>query len=134
MAALLQMLEDGVVFRDLTLENPIRGIREISHDTTCRRKVRLANGRELSALDIQWEYLERAIRYGRIAGVPCPGVSNAVEMWEYLLTGLEKDPLSLDREVRLGGQAPSRRAVRRGAVDARCRTPVWRCSTSPTTT
>ena len=57
-AALLQMLEDDVVFRDLTLENPIRAIREITHDITCRRKVRLANGRELSALDVQWEYLE----------------------------------------------------------------------------
>ncbi|MFQ5554572.1 MAG: Pup--protein ligase [Acidimicrobiia bacterium] len=96
-AALLQMLEDDVVFRDLSLENPIRAIREISHDITCRRKVRLANGRELSALDIQWEYLERAMRYSRTSGFP-PEVERAVEMWEYLLTGLEKDPLSLHRE------------------------------------
>ncbi len=96
-AALLQMLEDDVVFRDLTLENPIRAIREISHDITCRRKIRLANGRELSALDIQWEYLDRALRYARTTGFP-PEVQRAVEMWEYLLTGLEKDPLSLRRE------------------------------------
>jgi proteasome accessory factor A len=97
-AALLQMLEDAVVFRDLTLENPIRAIREISHDITCRRKVRLANGRELSALDMQWEYLERALRYSRTNGFP-PEVHKAIEMWEHLLTGLEKDPLSLRREV-----------------------------------
>jgi proteasome accessory factor A len=44
--------------RDLTLENPIRAIREVSHDMTGRRKVRLANGREMSALDIQREYLQ----------------------------------------------------------------------------
>ena len=68
--ALLQMLEDDVVFRDLSLENPIRAIREISHDVTCRRRVRLANGRELSALDIQWEYLERVMRYARAPGFP----------------------------------------------------------------
>ncbi|MGH9167586.1 MAG: Pup--protein ligase [Acidimicrobiia bacterium] len=97
-AALLQMLEDNVVFRDLTLENPIRTIREISHDITCRRKVRLANGRELSALDMQWEYLERALRYSRNPGFPAP-VQRSVEMWEHLLTGLEKDPLGLQREV-----------------------------------
>jgi proteasome accessory factor A len=97
-AALLQMLEDDVVFRDLTLENPIRAIREISHDVTCRRRVRLANGRELSALDVQWEYLERAMRYARTSGFP-PEVEQAVLMWEYLLTGLEKDPLTLHREV-----------------------------------
>jgi proteasome accessory factor A len=96
-AALLQMLEDEVVFRDLSLENPIRSIREISHDITCRRKVRLANGRELSALDIQWEYLERVLRYSRAQGFP-PQVQQAVQMWEHLLTGLEKDPLTLRRE------------------------------------
>jgi len=96
--ALLQMLEDEVVFRDLTLENPIRAIREISHDTTCRRRVRLANGRELSALDIQWEYLERVMRYARVSGVT-PEIERAISMWEHLLTGLEKDPLTLHREV-----------------------------------
>ena len=63
---LLRMLEDpGTVLRDLTLENPIRAIREISHDLTCRRKVRLANGREVSALDIQSEYLNRALALPR---------------------------------------------------------------------
>ncbi len=96
-AALLQMLEDDVVFRDLTLENPIRAIREISHDITCRRKIRLANGRELSALDIQWEYLERVMRYSRTTGFP-KQIESAIAMWEHLLTGLEKDPLSLRRE------------------------------------
>ena len=45
-ACMLRMLEDSrVVLRDMTLENPIRAIREISHDITCTRKVRLANGR-----------------------------------------------------------------------------------------
>ena len=96
--AILQMIEDDVVFRDIALENPIRAIREIANDPTCLRKVRLQNGRELSALDIQWEYLDRVLRYARNSGFP-PAVQRAVEMWEYLLTGLEKDPLTLDREV-----------------------------------
>jgi proteasome accessory factor A len=95
--AILQMLEADVVFRDLTLENPIRAIREISHDITCRRPVRLANGRELSALDLQWEYLERVMRYARSPGFP-PQVQSSLVMWENLLSGLEKDPLSLRRE------------------------------------
>ncbi len=96
--ALLQMIEKDVVFRDLSLENPIRAIREIAHDPTCRRKVRLANGRELSALDIQWEYLDRAMRFARSPGFP-PEIQRAVDRWEHLLTGLEKDPMSLEREV-----------------------------------
>ena len=56
----LRMIEANVVMRDLTLENPIRAIREISHDITGRRKVRLANGREASALEIQMEYFTKA--------------------------------------------------------------------------
>ncbi len=97
-AALLQMLEDNVIFRDMTLENPIRAIREIAQDTSCRRLVRLANGRELSALDIQWEFLERTMRYARTGEFP-PEVDRAIGMWEHLLTGLEKDPMTLSREV-----------------------------------
>src|SRR6266496_4460388 len=59
----VRMVEENTVLRDLTLENPIRAIREISHDLTCKRKVRLANGRELTAVDIQTEYYERASKF-----------------------------------------------------------------------
>ncbi len=92
---LLHMLEDpGTVLRDLTLENPIRAIREISHDLTCRRKVRLANGREVSALDIQSEYLARALRFRDTRGLE-PQEERALEMWEHCLHALETDPMSL---------------------------------------
>jgi proteasome accessory factor A len=95
---LLRMLEDRMVtFRDMTLENPIRAIREISHDMTCTRRVRLANGREASALEIQSEYLNRALRYADTKGLN-PLEQQALDMWEHCLTGIEKDPLSLDRE------------------------------------
>lgn len=96
--AILEMIEDGAVFRDLTLENPIKALRDIAHDITCRRPVRLANGRELSALDIQWEYLDRVLRHERMIGFDAQ-TTRAITMWEELLTGLEKDPLSLDRTV-----------------------------------
>jgi proteasome accessory factor A len=95
---LLRMLEDpAVVLRDMTLENPIRAIREISHDTTLRRRVRLANGREASALEIQSEYLNRAKRYQETKGLS-PLEDKALAMWEHCLTQLETDPWSLDRE------------------------------------
>jgi proteasome accessory factor A len=59
----VRMVEENTVMRDLTLENPIRAIREISHDLTCKRRVRLATGRELSAIDIQMEYFDRASKF-----------------------------------------------------------------------
>jgi proteasome accessory factor A len=96
---LLRMLEDPTfVMRDMTLENPIRAIREISHDPTMKRLVRLAHGREASALDIQSEYLERAQHYADTRNVS-PLEAQALQMWEHCLTGLADDPLSLDREV-----------------------------------
>ena len=98
-ALLLRMLEDPtVVLRDMTLENPIRAIREISHDITCTRRVRLANGREASALEIQTEYLNRALRYADNHDLS-PEEKQSLDMWEHVVTGLERDPLSLDREV-----------------------------------
>ena len=81
----------------MTLENPIRAIREISHDLTCRRRVRLANGRMMSALDIQREYFERAQDFSTRFDL---GVEQkrALQMWGYCLERLEQEPLSLDRE------------------------------------
>ena len=98
-AVMLRMLEDqSVVLRDMTLENPIRAIREISHDITCRRRVRLANGREVSALDIQREYLDRALRYADAKGLP-PLEQRALDMWEHCVSTIEDEPLKLEREV-----------------------------------
>lgn len=98
-ACMLRMLEDQfVVLRDMTLENPIRAIRDISHDITCRRTVHLANGREVSALDIQREYLDRALRYAETTGFP-PMEQRALEMWEHCISTIENDPLKLEREI-----------------------------------
>jgi proteasome accessory factor A len=97
-AVLLRMLEDpNVVLRDMTLENPIRAIREISQDITCTRKVRLANGRELSALEVQTEYLEKALTYAARKGLP-EQEQRALDMWEHCIKGIGSDPLSLGRE------------------------------------
>lgn len=96
-AILLRMVEENVVMRDMTLENPIRAIREISHDATCKRKIRLANGRELSAVEIQWEYFERAQKYAERRELEDP-LKQGLKLWEHVLTGLSSDPLSLDRE------------------------------------
>ncbi len=96
-AVLLRMLEEGIVMRDLSLENPIRAIREISHDITCRRKVRLANGREASAIELQWEYLSRAADY--VDRRDDPEMKETVRAWEECLVLLEEDFTKLDTKV-----------------------------------
>jgi proteasome accessory factor A len=95
----LEMVEEGVAFRDFTLDNPIRAIREISHDLTGRRGVRLAGGREASALNIQREYYSRAADH--IARRGSDQLTDRVmELWDRALLAVERQDLGLiDREI-----------------------------------
>ena len=95
----LRMVEAGVVLRDLTLENPIRAIREISHDLTGTRKVKLANGREASALEIQREYHQKATDFIDRRGGDAT-VLRVLDLWGRTLKAVETGDLSLvDREI-----------------------------------
>ena len=95
----LEMVEEGVAFRDFTLDNPIRAIREISHDLTGRRGVRLAGGREASALDIQREYYSRAVDHIVRRGSD-PLTDRVMELWDRTLTAVERQDLGrIDREI-----------------------------------
>ena len=95
----LEMIEQGVQFRDFSLDNPIRAIREISHDLTGRRTVRLAGGKEASALDIQREYYERAVEHVAKRS-PDPMAERVLELWGRTLDAIEAEDLSkIDREI-----------------------------------
>jgi proteasome accessory factor A len=95
----LRMIEAGVVMRDLTLENPIRAIREVSHDITGRRKVRLANGKEASALEIQHEYFSKAADFVDRRGGDATA-KRVVELWGRVLHAVENAALNtVDREI-----------------------------------
>src|SRR5256885_654116 len=84
----LRMLEeDKGVWRDLTLENPIRAIREISHDITCKRRVRLAHGPEPSALQIQSGDPTPAPKFAAPEG-PREQEDKAPGQWEHGMDGV----------------------------------------------
>ncbi|MEV4941784.1 Pup--protein ligase [Streptomyces zaomyceticus] len=89
----LRMIEAGTVMRDLTLENPIRAIREVSHDTTGQRKVRLASGREASALEVQREYYEKAVDFVDRRGIRSGTVAQVLELWGRTLDAIESERL-----------------------------------------
>ena len=95
----LRMIEAGVVMRDLSLENPIRAIREISHDLSGTRKVKLANGKEASALEIQREYFAKATDFVDRRGSD-ETVRKVLDLWGRTLLAIETGDLSLvDREI-----------------------------------
>src|SRR5712672_3595585 len=98
-ALVLEMIEAGVAFRDFSLDNPIRAIREVSHDVTGRRPVRLAGGRQASALDIQREYYARAVEHLQTRESN-PQIEQVVDLWGRQLDAVEsQDFAKVDTEV-----------------------------------
>jgi proteasome accessory factor A len=95
----LRMIEAGTIMPDLTMDNPIRAIREVSHDITGRNRVRLADGREVSALQIQYEYLTRARDFTDHNGLD-PVTERVLEMWQRVLEAIETGNLDkIAREI-----------------------------------
>jgi proteasome accessory factor A len=97
-ALLLSMIEDGAVKRDLSLRDPVRALKEISHDPTCRREVAMENGKKLTAVQIQREFLELALRYASTRELD-PITRDVLSKWQHVLERLERDPMELSREI-----------------------------------
>lgn len=93
----LRMIEDAFL-PDLSLEDPVGALRTISADPTCTVRVRTLDGRSRSAIELQWEYLERAAKYVEQEG-EAEGDREVLERWEHVLGALEDDPMSLAREL-----------------------------------
>ncbi len=97
-AVVLQMIEDNFIKKDLTMRNPVKSIKDISYDVTCKKKLRLDNGKEYSPIEIQKEYLELAQDYQERYGVD-DQLKDIIQKWAYVLHHLENDPSKLHREV-----------------------------------
>ena len=96
----LRMIEAGVVMRDLTLENPIKAIRDISADLTGQRLLKLANGREISALDLQGEYLLKVKDFLTRQGIEDSRTLFVVNLWERTLNAIATQNYStIEREI-----------------------------------
>jgi proteasome accessory factor A len=96
-ALVLRMIEDEYL-PDLTLVNPVSALHHVSRDLSCAETVRLADDRRLTAVQIQWEYLERARKYVEQED-ETPADLDVLERWESVLTGLETDPTTLHRQL-----------------------------------
>jgi proteasome accessory factor A len=97
-AIILEMIEDDFITPNFSLRNPVRAIKDISRDLTCREQVPLNNGKKYSALELQKEYLELAHRYYSTRP-KSEMVTDILDKWEDVLTKLEEDPMQLHRKV-----------------------------------
>ncbi len=97
-ALVLSMIEDGEMPEGLVLRDSVRAIKQVSHDPTCRVELVLDNGKKITPVQLQSEYLESALRY--VAGRTVdPIVEDVIEKWQYVLEGLSREPMDLAREI-----------------------------------
>jgi proteasome accessory factor A len=97
-AVVLDMIEAGYFDKDYSLQSPVQAIRDISHDPALREVVKLKDGRAMTALQMQLDYLEHAERYAEATDAD-PLSRSVIDQWRHVLEKLERDPMQLDREL-----------------------------------
>jgi Pup amidohydrolase len=98
-ALVLCMIEDDWLRRDLLPARPVQALRKVSYDLTLREPIDMADGSRMTALEVQWEYLDRARKLAEERGLDCIGGEEVggevLRRWEAVLSGLETDPGTL---------------------------------------
>ncbi|MBI5198087.1 MAG: Pup--protein ligase, partial [Nitrospirae bacterium] len=97
-ALILQMIEDGVLVRGVDLDDPVKAIRDISRDLTMTKPVKMENGKEYTAIEIQKVYLEMVQHYFAHREKD-KFVEDVLARWQSVLEKLEEDPMTLSAEV-----------------------------------
>jgi proteasome accessory factor PafA2 len=90
-ALVLDMIEAGMRFDDLKLDEPVRAVHQISHDPTLKTKVALANGRKYTGLDLQYAYHELAAGHLEKTGGDEQS-KEVLRVWGEILDALARDP------------------------------------------
>jgi len=94
-AIVLKMIEDDFISDDYSLAEPIRAMRSVSRDLTCRETLELDDGRSTSAVEMQWEYLRLAKKYVQEYEGDDEISNDVLDRWETVLERLEDDPMTL---------------------------------------
>jgi proteasome accessory factor A len=97
----LAMIEEGFLSVDLTVERPVSSLHAVSHDPTLAHLITLADGRRLTAVQLQMEYAEQARKFvqERYGTDVDPVTGDVLDRWESVLNRLATDPMSLSHEL-----------------------------------
>ncbi|HEY6479534.1 MAG TPA: depupylase/deamidase Dop [Streptosporangiaceae bacterium] len=100
-ALVLAMIEDRFLAGDLSVEAPVAELRAISHDPSCRHLVTLRDGRRMTAVQLQLEYLELARKYteDKYGTDVDEATADVLTRWESVLSRLADDPMQCSREL-----------------------------------
>ncbi|HIE28019.1 TPA: proteasome accessory factor PafA2 [Candidatus Poribacteria bacterium] len=97
-ALILQLIEDDIVNTQFKLQEPVKALKDVSRDLSCKKKLKLNDGRELSAVEIQQEYLELAVKHFSILDIS-PVTKDILHKWEFVLAKLKEDSMQLDQQL-----------------------------------
>lgn len=98
-AIVLELIEEGVINTQFKLEKPVEAIKSISRDLSCKKKLKLKDGRKLNPIEIQREYLKIADKYFTQKENCSEITKDILEKWEFVLDKLEEDPMQLARHL-----------------------------------
>lgn len=100
-ALVLAMVEAGWLTADLSVEQPVAALRAVSHDPTLKHLLTLRDGRRLTAVQLQMEFLEQARKHveSSVGGDVDPVTADVLERWESVLSRLEQDPMTCAGEL-----------------------------------
>jgi proteasome accessory factor PafA2 len=100
-ALVLAMIEDRFITDELTIDGPVSALRAISHDPTLKHTVSLVDGRTLTGVQLQLEYLDLARKYveDRLGNDADEQTLDVLARWESVLDRLERDPMLCAQEL-----------------------------------
>lgn len=94
-ALVLSLIEAGLAPK-VEVHEPVSALQAVSHDTSLTAKLRLLDGRRVTALDLQWIYHEAAAKLAQDTGVADAvdgdgHTHEVLERWATTLTQLDSD-------------------------------------------
>ena len=104
-ALVIAMIEDGWLTGetgvDLSVENPVASLRAVSHDPALTHLLRLRDGRRMTAVQVQMEFLDQARKYvaDRFGADADDQTKDVLSRWESVLVRLESAPAGCAREL-----------------------------------
>jgi proteasome accessory factor A len=97
-AFVLCLVEDEALPRTFSFRSAVAAMRQVSYDRTLSTPLELVDGTTITALEVQWELLDRSRKWADEHGLDAVGGevgTQILDEWEHVLTTLEHDPMDL---------------------------------------
>jgi proteasome accessory factor A len=100
-ALVLAMIEDRFITRDLGVDSPVSSLRAVSHDPSLQHLLTMDDGRKLTAVQLQMEFLDLARKYveDKFGDDADAQTKDILTRWESVLGRLERDPMLCAKEL-----------------------------------